>query len=377
MDVRGKMNVFSILLVTCLLGFCHCNAQKTSDGRFIIEVLDDYAEDGVVTSNLVDEVDAYKSTAWTGKKQVWDLSNGTAHEVEHRPSSTRRRNGRKVEDVAAEESAEQDGVTLDLTSPDEDEYDSFAGNEGKRVAPKKKASVIRSNTKKLVSKFLDKIDGSLFDLEGGEEGGVVTLQLTAKNGVTTNKLVYDDQVVWEDPQTPCLSAVLYMDKEKPTLAVVDFQCNGNVTKVHKYYDGNQWQNGSEDGHANRLGILKDNYRPTMPATLDLAKPDKGIDVNVCSQSGMSFKEYTPKDWLHISSVMDGGFTLWEAEGDERCLLAESYAKNNVELLSLKASDNSGTKSKYFEKADGVWSEVDKDEFVAKIKTMIEGSGKLP
>ncbi|EKX73508.1 hypothetical protein BEWA_035440 [Theileria equi strain WA] len=119
-------------------------------------------------------------------------------------------------------------------------------------------------------------------------------------------------------------------------------------------------------------------KPTTPITLNLVNPDESnIDVHIKNESEVSFKGYTPKNCYHISSVMNADKELWKAtEGaDEKCLLAESYAKNNVELLSLKASDNSGTKSKYFEKTGGVWKNIGKELFNEKIDVMIGESGR--
>ncbi|AFZ80643.1 signal peptide-containing protein [Theileria equi strain WA] len=113
-----------------------------------------------------------------------------------------------------------------------------------------------------------------------------------------------------------------------------------------------------------------------PIILDLVTPNETkLDVYTETESGVSFKTVTPKSVFHISSVVDSGATLWEASGYEKCLLVESYAKNTTKVIYLETSDSTGTKSKYFEKADEAWSEIDKEVFVEKIEMMIEESGK--
>ncbi|EKX72589.1 hypothetical protein BEWA_050570 [Theileria equi strain WA] len=108
--------------------------------------------------------------------------------------------------------------------------------------------------------------------------------------------------------------------------------------------------------------------------LDLSQPDETkLDVYAETKSEVTVKAYTPKDWLHISSVMDAGATVWKSSGDEKCTFVESYAKGGVELLYLETSG--GTMSKYFEKVDGQWNEIDEELFYEKARTFIGESGK--
>ncbi|EKX72314.1 signal peptide containing protein [Theileria equi strain WA] len=116
------MNVASILLVTCLLGLCHCRRSKLPTDGLFIEVLDDYAEDEIVTSNFVEET---RKRGSNDKRLVWDMAHGTAYEVEYTLSSARRSNAGKVEDVAVEDSRRlpysrhtTNPITLNLSEPD-------------------------------------------------------------------------------------------------------------------------------------------------------------------------------------------------------------------------------------------------------------------
>ncbi|EKX73077.1 104 kDa microneme-rhoptry antigen precursor, putative [Theileria equi strain WA] len=233
---------------------------------------------------------------------------------------------------------------------------------------------------KPLSPFLTKVDGSLFDVEEAEEYAVKVLKLKAKNGVTAKKVKYNGKDIWSARAvvgSPCSSAVLYMDGEKPTLAVLETKgLLGKEGTVYKYHDGKKWKTGSEDDHKKRRAALK-KYKHALPATLDLVTPDsKKIDVYTETESEVSFQEFSPKRAFHISSVVDSGATLWEASGaGQKCKLVESYAKDGVELLYLETSESTGTKSKYFEKTGGVWKNISEKEFNEKAKALIGESGK--
>ncbi|EKX72207.1 hypothetical protein BEWA_046710 [Theileria equi strain WA] len=202
---------------------------------------------------------------------------------------------------------------------------------------------------------------------------VKVLKLTAKEGTSTNELTFDGQTVWEDKKKLCSSAILYLDGEKPTLAVLVTRDNKNNKQgtVYRYHDGKQWKDGNENKHKTKFGELKEKYKHTL-ISLNIVKPDgSNIDVHTETESGVSFKGYSLKEGHHMSSVLDGDKELWKSSGDgQKCKLVESYSKGNITIIYLETSDNSGTKSKYFEKLDGVWKEIDEEPFNEKAKTFI-------
>ncbi|EKX72386.1 signal peptide containing protein [Theileria equi strain WA] len=117
-------------------------------------------------------------------------------------------------------------------------------------------------------------------------------------------------------------------------------------------------------------------KPSTPATLDLANPDTSkLDMHTETESGVSLKTYSPKGGNHVSSVVDADKELWKASGDEKCLLAEYYAKGKVELLFLEVENGGKLSTRYFEKVDGAWKEIAEKDFDEKAKTMIGESGK--
>ncbi|EKX72234.1 signal peptide containing protein [Theileria equi strain WA] len=109
-------------------------------------------------------------------------------------------------------------------------------------------------------------------------------------------------------------------------------------------------------------------KPTTPVPLNLANPNESqITVETGSYSGVSLKSYTPKDGHHISSVVNADKELWTAKDKEKCLLAGSYAKGDIELLYLDIDNNGRFDYQYFEKVDGKWNGITQGDFLKKLK----------
>ncbi|AFZ80759.1 hypothetical protein BEWA_001660 [Theileria equi strain WA] len=227
-----------------------------------------------------------------------------------------------------------------------------------------------------LSEFAKKVDSLLFNVLDSFEGSAMVLKLDAKEGVTVKNLMYGKEEVWKDKKKSCSSALLYLDGEKPTLAVVDVQEKKNVKKIYRYHDGKKWKNGNIYDHNKKLSELKKKYKHAIPATLDLSNPDKTkLDVHTETESGMTVKEYSPKDAFHIYSVLDGGKELWKAGAGQKCFLVESYTKNTTKVIYLEIDNCNSNQSKYFgNNANGEWKSIEKVEFDKKIEEMIGESG---
>ncbi|EKX72183.1 signal peptide containing protein [Theileria equi strain WA] len=94
------------------------------------------------------------------------------------------------------------------------------------------------------------------------EDTVPVLKCTAGNGAS--KLTYGSDTIWPGKKdVMCLSAVLYMDGDQPTLAVLVTRDNKNnkKSKVYRYHDGKQWKNGKEGTHKKKFEELKKKYNP--------------------------------------------------------------------------------------------------------------------
>ncbi|EKX72797.1 hypothetical protein BEWA_013560 [Theileria equi strain WA] len=90
------------------------------------------------------------------------------------------------------------------------------------------------------------------------------------------------------------------------------------------------------------------------------------------KNGIKTKRYTPKDGVLISSVVDGDKELWKkAEGaDEKCTGVRSYKKGNASFLYITIKKGDKLEPKLFEKVNGTWREVSKDEFNDKVDEML-------
>ncbi|AFZ80095.1 signal peptide-containing protein [Theileria equi strain WA] len=231
-----------------------------------------------------------------------------------------------------------------------------------------------------LSPFLYKVDSSLFDAEGNEEDGVSVIKLTAKEGTSAKELKYGGKDIWSATKivgSPCSSAVLYFDGDIPVLAILKTKnLLGKKGVVYKYHDGKQWKDTNEDDHKNKLTALKNKYKHAKPATLDLSNPDQS-NINVEEQTfgEVLLKSYFPKKDHHISSVMEGEVEVWKVDDpNTKCKLVRGYAKEPTKVIYLEV-ESSGTKSRYFEKLDGAWNELKKDQFYEKAKALIGESGK--
>ncbi|EKX72451.1 hypothetical protein BEWA_049180 [Theileria equi strain WA] len=345
------------------------------------------------------------------------------------------------------------------------------------------------------SSLTSKVDSTLFNVLCSVEDNVKVLKLTIKEGTSTNRLLYDSQTVWEDKKKSCLSAVLYMDGEKPTLAVLVTNDKKNKEgRVYKYHDGKKWKNGNESNHKKKLKELQDAAKPkestetvgdnveekakpadkpeetpapekspesteskevspeasqdlstnkpdtdespvvqqntststqspqggqataksaqpdqkttesakkgqgvkvkpvespvptpkeevspqdngtSKPATdespvpqstrpsgpvLDLANPDESkVNMSTNTHRGLTIEDYTPKDAVLITSVVDGPTSIWTASGNEKFVSAKYAHRGGCSQgLEIKIKDGNDTKTKKFEeKADGKWAQ---------------------
>ncbi|EKX72173.1 signal peptide containing protein [Theileria equi strain WA] len=208
---------------------------------------------------------------------------------------------------------------------------------------------------KFVSALLDKVDASLFDLEESLEDGIKVLKLTAKEGTSTNELLYDGKTVWEGKKKSCPSAILYMDGEKPTLAVlVTKDKNGKDGKVYQYHDGNKWRDTKEDDHKEKLAELKEKCKPGK--TLDISKRDSSVGSYYITYPGygkiahnFDLKSAT------VTKVVDGEHVIWTAkENGHKCIDAKNIVTGGKESLRLeiKADKNEDL---WFRKRDGKWT----------------------
>ncbi|AFZ80798.1 hypothetical protein BEWA_002050 [Theileria equi strain WA] len=195
------------------------------------------------------------------------------------------------------------------------------------------------------SSLTSKADGSLFDLEEGEEGGFKVLKLTPKTGKVT-ELKYDGKDVWSGKATlgkssNLVEALIYFDENAPALAIISTDKN---SKVYRYHDGKQWKDSKEEEHKKLLDALKKKYQPIEsqkpgvmedPKTLDLATPNSssyrsfGTNIN-----GVPARVYVVTSGVDITKVKHGDKVVWSAKNGESCFYCALLLRENAPTMTL-------------------------------------------
>ncbi|AFZ79726.1 hypothetical protein BEWA_025750 [Theileria equi strain WA] len=204
------------------------------------------------------------------------------------------------------------------------------------------------------SSLASKVDSTLFNVLCSVEDNVKVLKLTAKEGVTAKSITYGSDVVWEDKKKSCSSAVLYMDGEKPTLAVLVTRDdkNNKQSKVYRYHDGKQWKDGNENKHKKKLEELKKKYELTNLITLSLSEPDpsicRAVETNV---GGIPAVVYLLKS-KKVNTIVNGDKDVWKGEEGEKCFYCVAFLKENKPRIVAVGAESSARKLlKYYKYKD--------------------------
>ncbi|EKX72245.1 signal peptide containing protein [Theileria equi strain WA] len=208
----------------------------------------------------------------------------------------------------------------------------------KKVFDKKADETQYEEYEEPISYFASKVDTSLFYIEEAEEDTVKFLKLTVKYGVKATELKYDEKQIWSSTWmvgSPCSSALLYMDKGRPTLAVIKTRSSsGTKSTVYKYYDGNKWRDTKEDDHKEKLAELKEKCRPGR--ILDISKKNSSVGTyyyhchhNTCLHT---FDLYN----VNVAKVVDGEYIIWRAtaDTDQKCTHVQIAVVGDRETLTL-------------------------------------------
>ncbi|AFZ79427.1 hypothetical protein BEWA_022750 [Theileria equi strain WA] len=230
------------------------------------------------------------------------------------------------------------------------------------------------------------IDTAKFTVVNDMEDTVPVLKCTAGNG--TSKLTYGSDTIWPGKKdVMCLSALLYMDGEKPTLAVlVTRDKNNKQSKVYRYHDGKQWKDGKEEDHKKKLEELKKTIENRIKQhhlliasrTVDIAKFDankgQSFDYTV---DNVPVKMFIPKDNVTINRLVNGGAYLWSTENG-KCTIIMLYLKDNKpKLLYIVRFIQGETYSSLYKDEDGKWTETeDFDYEFKKIRTAPTSSSQF-
>ncbi|AFZ79468.1 hypothetical protein BEWA_023170 [Theileria equi strain WA] len=223
-----------------------------------------------------------------------------------------------------------------------------------------------------LSDLKSKVDSTLFYVESGEENYVTVLKLKAKEDKNPTKLVYGGETIWDgEGKVEVLSTLIYLDGDQPELLTLHHWEKGREGILFLHNTGNKWQVVQKEDYEKLLEDLKNKGKLGDLVTLNLVNPDESnIDTDEYTESGLSFKAYTPKNGYHISSVMDGQVYVWKAKAGERCTLVESYIEGDSTLISIVINGSDyGLYLKYFEKVNGEWKNLTQGDFFKKLNGM--------
>ncbi|EKX74098.1 signal peptide containing protein [Theileria equi strain WA] len=310
------MNVFSILLVTCLLGLCHCKRSKFVTDIPVIEVLDDYPE-----------METRRSGS-SGKRLVWDMAHGIAYEEEYTQSLARRSNDRKVEDVAVDESpvpqTSRHTTTLDISDPDKDKCPSFdytfAGNMIRLVVP--------------------------------------------KDGISVYKLVNGREKVWiAEEEEKFDHAKVYLNKDKkPELVLLVTTLSGTPKETYLELKNAKWVSCDDHDAKMRSLVSTAEFKGTLILNIEDDKDTKECTIFEVELLDVAAKNFFPKLGHNIIEVKDGDKRLWAGRDSDYCLSCVLYDEEDVQLLEVTVLENNSREKKYFEKVNGAWQDIDETKF---------------
>ncbi|AFZ79711.1 signal peptide-containing protein [Theileria equi strain WA] len=102
----------------------------------------------------------------------------------------------------------------------------------------------------------------------------------------------------------------------------------------------------------------------IPFTLDIARPGGLLTVvTVRTFDGVTQKRYASKPCFGMASVKDGSDNIWNAKGNEACVLVTSFVrKDGFSLLVLQTIEDEKYDFLYYKKVDGKWKGIKEEEF---------------
>ncbi|EKX72377.1 signal peptide containing protein [Theileria equi strain WA] len=248
---------------------------------------------------------------------------------------------------------------------------------------------ILTEPEKPASSLASKVDFTLFNVLCSVEDHVKVLKLTAKENQNPKKLKFDRELVWEDKKKSCLSAVLYLDGEKPTLAVIKAVKGGKESTVYRYHNGKKWKKGREGTHKTRLKELQDAARPKQPPKVSKPLDPPGplvLDLSVESANDdkvtlykndngeLKYRAFTPDNGNYFEKILHYGVVIWEAESGQRGTFASFHSKEDAMLIRMYVQTGGHVERKYFEKnASGGWTSMTEEVYDQKLQDLKSGA----
>ncbi|EKX73370.1 signal peptide containing protein [Theileria equi strain WA] len=352
------MKVFSILLTTCLLGLCHCKRSKFITDRPVIEVLDDYAEDEIVTSDLVEETETYESAGRTGKKQVWDMANGTVYEEYF---------------TGLEKMHSTDVIGESLSE----------GNKETKPVEHLPAEVAKANTEsvsssELISLHVANLDPSICDSFYYTVDDVPTKFIVSKD-VNVNRLLTGQNVIWKAPQgEKVVYTKLFLKNNKPKIVKIA-SANPKMELKYKIFcnKNGKWEDclASFKGEMKKLKVPVERKGDFTISTGDTKDTDK-CKIFDATILGMTSRFYFPKPGYVAKEIKDGAKSIWKAtKADGMCTSFTMYLNIEPPLIILIHKDGNNLPVERFAKISGEWKKLSKEEFGKRLQSAKAKTGQ--
>ncbi|EKX72414.1 signal peptide containing protein [Theileria equi strain WA] len=235
-------------------------------------------------------------------------------------------------DVSTVQSAEQDGLVLDLASPNSSQCKSFdynfAGNAVQLIVPNKGTTV---------STLMNGTE-DVHALSAGE-----TLQY----------------------------ANLYLNKDgTPELILVTLKTSSGISRRDYVKEEGEWTVCNNIDAKMRSLRTSTTFKSNFTMDIALANSTKECSVFEVDLLGITIRHFFPKPGHLVIGVKDGDKELWTPSKDlDNCLSCLVYKKGSMELLEITLVEGGSVGKKYFEKLDGKWNNITQGDLLNKLQEM--------
>ncbi|EKX72602.1 signal peptide containing protein [Theileria equi strain WA] len=348
------MRILAVLWTVCLLGLCHCKGSRVPGDRPFIEVLDDYTEDEIVNDHPTKET---RKGGSNGKRQVWDMANGTVYEGGYNEASSENLRSSPQQPV---ESPRPTPDTASTPSKESSVTES-AGKDGGVPSLESDPGTIDVNHP----------DSSLCDSFDYYYDDSLTRLIAPLSGKSIEKLKDDTKKIWSLGSGEILQhAKVYLNKDKKAeVMFVVVKNSSGITRTYYVKNDIGWVETLLP-FPDRINEIK---AKATNVTIDIGNEKDTEQCHLISTEllGLKVKMFIPGFGYHAKEVKDGDKSLWKAaeNSGERCLSCDIYTKENNSPLLLITIKDKEFKSEYFEKGEGGWKSTTKEEFGKKKNAM--------
>ncbi|EKX72469.1 hypothetical protein BEWA_049360 [Theileria equi strain WA] len=227
---------------------------------------------------------------------------------------------------------------------------------------------------------LAKPNENKFVLESKGKSGISYVSVKPKKGVTVTSVSDSKIMLWKGRSGEKCKKIELYNHSNHTVLYMRVKRSGSKKSLRFVKTSGKWKKIGKKEFFMLLRDMMEHSRQEMvelaresPAdySFDISSPDDSkVDLYEETEFGVSFKGYTPKPGVLITSVFDEDFDLWIGKDGEKCVLLGRHINGDSEIISLYIQKGQTYQSKYFVR--GVeWLEITKRAFFYKLNTMKE------